>query len=163
MNTNKVVPIGLKTRADDRLRAALNAKPVAVSWIRIDDGHVEFMNRQFCRMFGYSIEDVSDVYNLIGRLVVSRERADHAIQNLQQLISAGTVNEVTIPSEDMEMVRNDGTRLFTSFSGVFLPEANMCLATFTDITEAKMLRDQLAQLANHDELNRTGFAGGSNS
>lgn len=152
MNMSKVVPIGLKTRADDRVRAALNGMPVAVSWNRIDDGRVEFMNRQFCRMFGYSIEDVSNVYDLIGRLFASPEQADHAIYNLQQLISGGTVDEVTIPSADIEIIRKDGTRLFTSFSGVFLPEANMCLATFTDITEAKALRDQLAHLANHDEL-----------
>ena len=65
MNMSGVVPIGLKSRADDRVRAALNGMPVAVSWNRMNDGKVEFMNRRFTSLFGYTPDDVGDLYELM--------------------------------------------------------------------------------------------------
>ena len=152
MNTSRVVPIGLKTRMDDRIRAALNAMPVAVSWYRMDDGRVEFINRRFTELFGYTPDAVDDVYELMRKILVDPVQAERAIEGSRRLIASGIVDEVRLPSEEMEAYRRDGTRVFTSFSGVMLPEANMCLATFMDITDAKTLRDQLAELANQDQL-----------
>lgn len=154
MNMSSVVPIGLKTRMDDRMRAALNAMPVAVSWYRMDNGRVEFMNRRFTELFGYTPDAVGDVYELMRKIFVDPVQAERAIEGSQRLIASGIVDEVRLPSEEIEAFRRDGTRLFTSFSGVMLPEANMCLATFMDITEAKTLRDKLAELASQDELTR---------
>ena len=161
MSSGNVVPIGFKTRIDDRLRVALNAMPVAVSWNRLDDARVEFINRQFTTLFGYTLDDVSDVYQLMKMMFADRDQVEHAVRDTHEILASGLTEELSFPAKEVEIICKNGSRLTTLFSGVMLPEANMSLATFVDITEAKQLQANLASLANQDQLtglvNRRSF------
>lgn len=76
MTSSTVVPIGLKTRMDDRMKVALNAMPVAISWNRIDDGVVEFMNQRFTALTGYTLAEAGTVADLITKTFAERPQAD---------------------------------------------------------------------------------------
>jgi diguanylate cyclase (GGDEF)-like protein len=161
MNSSTVVPIGLKTRLDDRMKVALNAMPVAISWSRIDDDVVEFMNRRFTAVTGYSLAEAGTVSDMISRLFAVREQADHAIEQLNGLRGQNLVEPFEFPQEEVLITTKAGKLLPTRFSGVMLPEANMSLAMFVDISAEKEREERLQVIAGQDPLtglhNRRAF------
>jgi diguanylate cyclase (GGDEF)-like protein len=161
MNSSTVVPIGLKTRLDDRMKVALNAMPVAISWSRIDDDVVEFMNRRFTDVTGYTLAEAGTVADLIRRLFANRQQADHAVAQLDSLRGQNLLEPFEFPQEEVPIVTKAGKLLPTRFSGVMLPEANMSLAMFVDISAEKEREERLQAIAGQDPLtglyNRRAF------
>ena len=156
-----VVPIGLKTRLDDRMKVALNAMPVAVSWYRIDDGRVEFMNQRFTTLFGYTLAEAGTAAAMITRTFAAPEQAEAAIAAIEGLRSQVLLEPFEFPSEEVVIVTKAGQRVPTRFSGMMLPEANMSLAMFVDISAEKEREARLAAIAAQDPLtglpNRRAF------
>lgn len=161
MSASVVVPIGLKTRMDDRMKVALNAMPVAICWSRIDDGVVEFMNQRFIDLTGATLSDAGTVAALITRTFAIREQADAAVRALDSLRAAALVEPVEFPEEEVLMVTGAGGTVPTRFSGVLLPEANISLAIFVDISAEKAREARLSVIAGQDALtglyNRRAF------
>ena len=162
MNTiSTVVPIGLKTRMDQRMRMALDAMPVAVSWARLDDGLCEFMNRRFVDLFGYSEHEFSSIFELVDAMFYDRAQADQTIEKLRSLVGSPPLQGFEFPNEEVLARCKNGSVIATAFSGVVLPEANMTLGTFVDISAAKLREQMLTRLAEEDPLtgllNRRSF------
>ncbi|WP_108398065.1 GGDEF domain-containing protein [Devosia submarina] len=161
MKSSTVVPIGLKTRLDDRMKVALNAMPVAISWSRIDDDVVEFMNRRFTDVTGYTLAEAGTVADLIRRLFANRQQANHAVVQLNRLRGQNLLEPFEFPQEEVPIVTRAGKLLPTRFSGVMLPEANMSLAMFQYISAEKEREERLQAIAGQDPLtglyNRRAF------
>jgi diguanylate cyclase (GGDEF)-like protein len=161
MSNSSVVPIGLKTRMDDRLKVALNAMPVAVAWSRIDDGIVEFMNKRFTALCGYTLADVSTVAELIRKTFAVAEQAEAALAVMSSLRSQVLLEAFEYPPEEILIATKEGAHVPTRFSGVMLPEANMSLAILVDITAEKDREAGLFLMATQDPLtglcNRRAF------
>lgn len=152
----KVVPIGLKTGIEDRMKLALRAMPAAVAWNRLDDGRIEFTNDKYAELFGYSADDFANVFELVKAVFVNKAQADHALETLHGLIGKTVLDNVLVPNEELLMKRKDGSVVLVSFSGIVLPQANMVLVMFVDITASKEREELLHRLASEDPL--TGLA-----
>lgn len=161
MNSSTVVPIGLKTRLDDRMKVALNAMPVAVAWSRINDDVVEFMNRRFTAVTGYTLPEAGTVSDMIVKLFAVREQANFAIKRLNNLRAQNLLEPFEFSQEEVLITTKSGKLLPTRFSGVMLPEANMSLAMFVDISAEKEREQRLQVIAGQDSLtglhNRRAF------
>jgi len=156
MPARNVVPIGFKTHWDDRVKLALDAMPVAVTWTRLEDGTIEFVNQRFSAWYGYGPAEFGSIYELIDAMfavpVVAKEMKD----GVRSVVGTNIVERIELPSMDVLTVRKDGSHLHTSFSGVVLPEAGMILATFADISAVKERELHSSRLAAEDPL--TGLA-----
>jgi len=161
MTGSTVVPIGLKTRMDDRMKVALNAMPVAISWNRIDDGVVEFMNQRFTDLTGYTLADAGNVEDLIRNTFAVRQQADAAIAGINSLRLQVLLEPFEFPQEEVIMATKAGKLVPTRFSGVMLPDANISLAMFVDISSEKEREEHLHAIAAQDPLtglhNRRAF------
>jgi diguanylate cyclase (GGDEF)-like protein len=159
--SSTVVPIGLKTRMDDRMRLALDAMPVAVTWTRLDDGGCEFMNHRFVDLFGYGERDFATVFELIETMFYDAEQAGQTIARMRRFVGCGTLQRIELPSEEVLARCKNGAVIATAFNGVVVPEANMSLGTFVDISAAKLREQMLRRLAEEDPLtgllNRRSF------
>ncbi len=140
------------TSADDRMRLALDVLPVAVSWCRLGDGRVEFVNRAFTRMFGLALADCRDVFDVVSRTFADPGAAERHLAQAIKDISSPHERRVDIPEEELLCRRQDGAQFHAAFSVSLIPEAGMCLAVFVDITERKKRERTLLTLAERDPL-----------
>jgi diguanylate cyclase (GGDEF)-like protein/PAS domain S-box-containing protein len=152
MTTTDPALSGLEIGADDRMRLALDGLPVAISWCRLGNGRVEFVNRAFTRMFGLSLSDCHDVLGLISRTFADPEDVSRHVALARELIQGPPAKRLVLPEEELLCRRDDGKEFYASFSGSLIPEANMCLVVFVDITMRKKRERALLTLAERDHL-----------
>jgi diguanylate cyclase (GGDEF)-like protein/PAS domain S-box-containing protein len=152
MSSANIVPITFATRPDDRLRLAINAMPVAVAWSQLDNGHVEFLNDCFFEMFGLKQSECEDVFSLVAATFADPAHVVRVHGHLRKIIGQNLLERFPLPREDIRCRRKDGSEFYASFGGVVLPEANMSLATFVDITESKEREAALQRIAELDTL-----------
>lgn len=146
----------LERRLEERLRIALDAMPVAVSWARLEDMRIEFTNRKFTELFGYTIEDVPSIPRWLERAYADdadRKRAARAWTRTGRTDAQGRRE---IEPFEVEVRCKDGSLRSILHGGVVLPEAGWALATFVDITDRKGLEAALRRQSREDAL--TGLA-----
>jgi diguanylate cyclase (GGDEF)-like protein len=140
----------------DRLRAILDAMPIAVSWARLDDQHILFVNRKFTGMFGYVLGDFPTVGEWIAKTYVNPQHVERA--NAMWLHHFGLMKNdpAEIPQVEVDVLCSDGAVKTTLLGGLIVPELGWALATFVDITDRKESENRIHRLALEDPL--TGLA-----
>ena len=145
----------------ERLQAIIDAMPIAVSWARLQDQRIIFLNRKFTAMFGYVLGDFATVGDWIAKTYVNPQHVERA--NAMWLHHFGLLkNEAAeIPQVDVDVLCKDGTVKTTLLGGVIVPDMNWAMATFVDITERKEAENRIQRLALEDPLtslaNRRAF------
>jgi diguanylate cyclase (GGDEF)-like protein len=159
--SSNLVPIGYKTKLDDRLKVVLDGMPVGVTWARIEDGSIEYMNRRFRQMIGYTADELPTVYDFFSTCFADPAKAAQAGAATRLLLATDHLVEMEIPAQEIELVARDGTRRCVAFGGTILPEAGWMVATFLDQSDRKERERLMARLAEEDPLtgllNRRSF------
>jgi len=126
--------------SEERYRRVLEAAPDAISLSTLKDGRFIQVNGAFCRMIGYSLEEV------LGRSVtdlhisVNPAAREHFVRILKD---KGEVNGFEIPYR-----RKDGTVIDTLFSArlIRFDEEDCLIAVVSDITDLKRAQEEKATL-----------------
>ncbi|MBI2993308.1 MAG: GGDEF domain-containing protein [Gammaproteobacteria bacterium] len=153
--------VHFEKRLQERLQAILDAMPVAISWARLDNQHIEFVNRKFTAMFGYVLGDHPTVTNWIESTYVNPEHVKRAGDMWYKHFGGASTEPFEIPQVEVDVLCKDQTIKTTLLGGVIVPEAGWALATFVDITERKEAENRVQKLALEDPLtglpNRRAF------
>jgi diguanylate cyclase (GGDEF)-like protein len=144
-----------------RLQSILDAMPIAVSWARLDDQHIIFVNRKFTNMFGYVLGDFPTVAEWIAKTYINPQHVERA--NAMWLHHFGLLKSepAEIPQVEVDVLCSDGTVKTTLLGGLIVPDMSWAMATFVDITDRKETENRIQRLALEDPLtglsNRRAF------
>lgn len=162
MGTSSKSPIsGFDIDTDERLRIVLNALPIAVSWARLDDMNIIFMNRKFTQSYGYVVGDFATVQEWVEKAYPLKEHRERAVATWYKFFDNPTTSEFEIEPVEVDILCKNGEIKTAILGGVILPKDGLALATFVDISKRK--RDELLirTLAEQDPLtglsNRRSF------
>jgi len=132
--------------SEARYRALLDHAPVGVAHNSLD-GKFEYVNGAFCRLTGYSAEELYDKrwQDLTHPEDISRD------QQLANQVIGGQLNDYTV---EKRYIRKDGSIVWVSLFGNFVADDNGCavqgVAVVIDITDQidsqRLLRESEARL-----------------
>lgn len=158
MTTEHPVPFDAR-----QLHTMIEALPLAVSWARLEDGVILFMNRKFTELFGYGPGDFRTVQEWVDKAYVYAEHRQRAMEQWYPYFGAALDEPREIPPVEVDVQCKDGTVRTCLLHGVILPEAGWAVASFVDVTERKRQEAMVQALADHDPLtdliNRRVFDG----
>jgi diguanylate cyclase (GGDEF)-like protein len=140
----------------ERLQAILDALPIAVSWARLSDQHIIFVNNKFSAMFGYALGDFRTVGDWISKTYVNPEHVERANAMWLHHFGLAHTHAAEIPQVEVDVLCKDGTVKTTLLGGVIVPDMGWAMATFVNITERKESESRIQRLALEDPL--TGLA-----
>jgi diguanylate cyclase (GGDEF)-like protein/PAS domain S-box-containing protein len=137
------------------LKTVLSAMPVGVSWARLADMSLVFMNRKFTEIFGYRIDDFKDLFEWRDKVYPFEEDRELIQREWGSLTPSPDV--VDRPLE-VRIRCKDGSIKTVLHSRILLPEAGWVLATFVDISDRKrdetLLRAAQRQAAENEAVYR---------
>jgi diguanylate cyclase (GGDEF)-like protein/PAS domain S-box-containing protein len=141
------------------LHNVLASMPVGVAWADPVSGRIEFVNRKFTNLFGYTIDDLTTIHEWIVKCYANPEQAK-TIDAFWQSKMQGLAN-VEVEDVELDILCKDGS-IKTVLSGkILLPHHSGALATFLDITPRKERESLIRKQAMEDVLtgllNRRAF------
>ena len=129
-----------------KMQAVMGKAPVGIAFTRLS--HFELVSARFGEMFGHACEGI------VGKpthLICVSEDAHRALGlRVASAFAAGRMFD-----EEIELVRNDGSRFWARRQGAPVRAGDISAGTiwtFTDITESRVQREQLSWAASHDAL-----------
>jgi len=125
------------SQSAEALRIAIEAMPVGVSWARLSDQKILFMNRTFTEIFGYQDQDFTNITDWIERAYPYAEDRTRADSAWGAYFAAPQRQQYAIEPIEIRVRCKDGEIKTILNSGVILPEAGWALATFVDISDLK--------------------------
>lgn len=148
----------IKQSLQSRLEDVLTSMPVGVSWARVTDGRIQFVNRKFTAMFGYTLDELSTVNEWIRACYAVPEQADKISRFWLAPHEAGAGLEEV----ELAIRCKDGQVKTVLSSKIMLPDEEWALSTFVDITPRKEEEKLIKQQAMEDPLtgllNRRAFS-----
>jgi diguanylate cyclase (GGDEF)-like protein/PAS domain S-box-containing protein len=108
----------------------LEYSPVGISWCNAD-GKIEYVNRQFTKMFGYTLEDVPDLETWVAKAYPIAEYLEAVVEPWIQQVEKSHQPGLA-PELESSIVCKDGSELRVVTRVSFVGEKR--LANFTDIT-----------------------------
>ena len=127
------------------LEVALDTMPVGVSWARVSDQSIVFINRTLKQMFGFDASDFTSIDHWIDKLYPFAEDRDLAREKWGQYFARPDPYEFPVDPIEVRVRCSDGSVKAVMVSGIILPETGWALATFVDITERKRQEDLLKE------------------
>ncbi len=109
----------------------LELSPVGISWCDAE-GKIEYVNRQFTEMFGYTLDDVSDLETWIGKAYPAAGYRQAVVEPWRQHAEKAHQSGLALPGLESNIVSKDGRQLRVLTRVSFVGEKQ--LASFTDIT-----------------------------
>lgn len=156
-----VLPIGYKTRLDDKLKLVLDSMPIGVTWARLEDGATAYTNRKFTELTGYELEDIPTIDAMFAAFYDDPEDRRRATEGVQPFLRKTNLEEVEFPPLEVTIRCRDGGRKTIALGLVVLPSAGWMVATYLDLTDRKERERLMEQLARQDPLtgllNRRSF------
>lgn len=148
-----------RKRAEDRLKASeqrmrqmLDHIPTAIACFTAGrDPRLLFLNRQFVRLFGYSLEDIPDVDAWVQRSFVAEPGLVERLPWKRGGEPAPTGSGIDEAIESDMRCRDGSVRAVLLSAAVI---NDMLLVSFADITERKEIELRLRHMAQHDALTR---------
>lgn len=133
--------------SEHRYRTYVNDAPVPIIFTSLD-AHYTHANQAACNLLGYTETELVGLN--IFHMIPEKEREEAANAFEQFLTTGGFVGEV-------QSMRKDGSTIELLVSA-FMPEPGQCMAFLTDITERKVLEQQVQHAARMEAVGR--LAGG---
>lgn len=159
--SSKISVSGFGVDTDERLRIILNALPIPVSWARLEDSHIIFMNRKFTQSYGYDLSDFSTVQEWVEKAYPDPSQQERAVATWYKYFENPTNNEFEIEPVEVDILCKNGEIKTAILGGVILPGDGLALATFVDISNRKRSEQFMRTLAEQDPLtglsNRRSF------
>lgn len=148
----------IRESLQSRLEDVLTCMPVGVAWACLTDGRIQFVNRRFTTLFGYSLEDLSTVHEWISSCYAVREQAEEVRRFWLGAQEAGR------GLEEVELaIRCKNGQVKTVLSSkVVLEDEQWALSTFVDISprkeEERLIKRQALEDPLTGLLNRRAFS-----
>jgi Amt family ammonium transporter len=109
------------------------------------DGAIILANREFCRLSGYSLDDLAGRKTLMHFL---SEEDEARIRRLELPRAANT--EAAPPHMEAQLQGRDGTRVQVLLTTARIPESSRTLVSFSDVSELKKAQETIKFQAFYD-------------
>ncbi len=130
------------------LQVLMDAAPVGISWAD-KEGKIQYINRNFHELFGYTVEDLSDISTWRSLAYPDPAYRDTIPSLISLLDEARKQGKEAAPIE-VSVTCKDGSVRQVIQAGVFA--SNRILAIYNDITERKRAEEEVRTL--NEELER---------
>jgi two-component system NtrC family sensor kinase len=129
----------------EQLQTIMDATPVPVSWSDTETREIQYINKKFTELFGYTLEDISTVDDW--RRMAYQEQAEYkkVVSSMPAVVDAHKHGE-HVPNLERVITCKDGSTRFVQVSGVYA--ANKLVVIFTDLTEQKRVEESLRESEN---------------
>ncbi|MDO8897968.1 MAG: PAS domain S-box protein, partial [Bacteroidales bacterium] len=129
----------LRKQLEERFKKSFYSSPVAISITRMNDGAFIDVNDAYCRLTGYSREQLIG-NNVINMGILSEQMRNHLIDKLKK---QNFVQQSEIP---LYMRNNDQRIILLSVESYKMEGEEFLLSTLLDITERKQYELELTKL-----------------
>ncbi len=144
--------------SEAKLQAILDNANVAIAWAN-ENGPIEYLNRKFTDLFGYTVADIPTVEQWYRRAYPDDEYRMSKVAQWEQEIAAARQHGTAIPAMEVEISCKDGSKRWAVLSSAWV--ANTILVSFSDITERKRYEETLHRWAHIFEYAEWGIIVGS--
>jgi diguanylate cyclase (GGDEF)-like protein/PAS domain S-box-containing protein len=134
------------------LHVILDAVPTPISWATLSDGRIRFANRSFIRTFGYAEAELTTIERWVADSYPRPEDRERALGLWESLWNSARTGMAEVPAIEIEVRCSDGRILTVQHRGILLPQIDLGVATFEDITAQKQAAEALRRLAFEDPL-----------
>jgi PAS domain S-box-containing protein len=128
-------------QSEERFRILVDSSPVAMLVSIGVEEKVEFVNRRFTELFGYTISDVPDVAHWWPLAYPDERYRQEIITLWTERVTVAVKNRTGTGPVESEVTGRDGTKRFIEFRLVSLGNRNLVFAT--DLTERKTAMDEI--------------------
>jgi len=104
------------------LRIVVEAMPVGVSWARLSDQKILFINRKFTEIFGYESGEFANIAEWIDRTYLFEEDRELVARTWGAHLAAKEHTQASIEPVEIRVLCKDGEVKTILNSGVILPE-----------------------------------------
>ncbi|MBU0993430.1 MAG: PAS domain S-box protein [Proteobacteria bacterium] len=126
----------------DKLRAILEAIPIAVAWADID-GIVEFTNRKFVELFGYTMNEVPTLQDWLRLAYPDPEYREFILLKWLAALEQAHRTGGEMGSDVADITCKDGSIRNVEIKATLI--SNCTLAIFDDLTESKQTQKALLE------------------
>ena len=141
--------------SEKTLRTLMDSMPTGVWWFD-NNGNIEYVNRCFVEQFGYTLDDIPTLKDWLERAYPDPEyRNDYVVVRNAAIAKARKSGKPVIPRE-AKITCKDGTVRHVIINNYI--EHRRTLAIMTDITEQKIIHEQILKMQKLESLGV--FAGG---
>ena len=147
--------------AEQDLRTLIDGLPIAVATTTLEaNGRLSFLNEQFVRTFGYTLEDIPTVGDWAVRAYPDPAYRAEVFTLWDAAVNRAIAEQGRVETMEFRVTRKDGEVRDTLFSAVVLE--NQLLVTLLDVTERRQAEQRLAEQsreldAARRELERTAY------
>ena len=143
-----------RKRAETQLQLVLHNLPIAVAATTLTSpAEMTFVNEQFTRTFGYTLEDVPTVVAWAEKAYPDPDYRREVFREWDQAVFRAIETMGRVESMEFEVTCKDGAKRDIIFRAVVLDDR--LLTSMTDITERKKAQTALRSL--REEIERTAF------
>jgi diguanylate cyclase (GGDEF)-like protein/PAS domain S-box-containing protein len=138
--------LGVQSERRIELEDILDAAPVAIGWSN-EEGKIEYLNRQFIELFGYTLDDLPDLNTWYERAYPDATYRNTIIEPWQRAVEAAYLSHDPLPELESSVTCKNGAqhRVVVSLSRV----GKRLLSNLTDITD-RWITEQRKQA--HDKM-----------
>lgn len=140
-----------RKRAEMQLRLILDNLPIAVASTTLTSpADLTFINEQFTRTFGYTLQELPTVAAWAERAYPDPDYRREVFREWDEAVFRAIETMGTVESMEFEVTCKDGTKRDIIFSATALPDR--LLVTGTDVTEENKAAEALLRAANSIKL-----------
>jgi PAS domain S-box-containing protein len=121
----------------------LDISPVAISWSGLDN-HIEYINREWNRLFGYTLEDIPTTEQWFIKAYPHPDYRSQIAKLWDEKVKTAQITGQRSDPLEVEITCKDGTTRQVLISFVLISDRILC--AFSDLTMIKLLIGEIQQL-----------------
>ncbi|MGY6522933.1 MAG: sensor histidine kinase [Mongoliitalea sp.] len=133
------------------IETVLEKIPIGVAANYIDTGKVKLINKNFTQIYGWSLEELSDVHSFFEKVYPDPDYRTDIKNQILSDISSGDPERMNWSG--IEITTKNGQKRIVRATNIPLPEENLMISTVsdqTDLHKAIQELEQFAYIASHD-------------
>lgn len=143
-NQNRMITLSL-TESEAKLQAILDASGAGIAWAN-EDGEIEYINKKFAAMFGYTLADIPTVERWYQCAYPDAGYRTEMVDEWNAKVAHSLPEKTAIDTMEVHITCKDGSTryvlLMASWAGTKL------VATFSDITDRKLSEIKIQRLTD---------------
>jgi diguanylate cyclase (GGDEF)-like protein/PAS domain S-box-containing protein len=124
-----------------QLKDILDFAPFAMGWSE-DEGRIEYVNRQFTQLFGYTLDDLPNLETWYQRAYPDDDYRENVVGNWRKAVSTARLNNMPLPELEANITCKDGSIRTVIVHVAWVGHRRM--VGFNDIAERKDIEQRLA-------------------